>query len=371
MNRPVRVFTVIIFVLAVYSLHAQDPTFSQFDANQIYYNPAYTGYKEEARVELDYRNLWPNVPGKTFPGPLSTYSATGDAYLSIQNRFNAGVGGFVMQDVEGQGFLTTTSAGICYSQHMPNIRGRSDRMDRFKFYLGFKVYYSDIHIDWSRLVFSDQLNPNYGITGPSSFTQTNINNRSYFDVDWGGLMLNNFRAQGKWYNELGFSMAHVLAPNISITGSNADDTRLPRKYDATYRSTISVDNGNFFLGPAVLFENQAKFFEVNPGMDFYLKLNNKNETIPLSIGLYNRFSFILKNEETGEQKINTSAAILVITHRGTFSNGKSALGYNVGVSVDFPYGGLGMQTAGAYEFTAGITIPYHRGDTMRCPFEQF
>src|SRR5437870_4254582 len=92
-----------IFLLAA-ELYAQDPTFSQFDPNQIYYNPAYTGYKKEARVNVSYRNLWPNVPGKVFPSPLSTYSITGDAYLSAHDKFNAGVGVFAMQDIEGQGF---------------------------------------------------------------------------------------------------------------------------------------------------------------------------------------------------------------------------------------------------------------------------
>lgn len=370
--RVLNIFTFIILTLpAVQYLYGQDPSFSQFDPNQIYYNPAYTGYKKVARVELNYRTLWPNVPGKLFPGPLSTYSATGDAYVSIQNKFNAGVGGYVMQDVEGQGFLTTTSAGIMYSQHMPNIRARNDRMDRFNIYLGFKAYYNHIHIDWSRLVFSDQLNANYGITGPSSFTQNTISSRDYFDLDFGLLVRNNFKAQGKWYNELGFSMAHVLVPTIAITGSNSDASRLPRKYVATYRANIALSEGAFYLGPAVLFENQNKFYEVNGGMEVYFRLNNKHETIPLSIGVYDRFSFIVKNSETGQQKVNTSAIIMVITHRGNFASSTNALGYNIGVSVDFPYMGLGMQTAGAYELTMGIIIPYKKSDVLKCPFEAF
>src|ERR1700734_1338439 len=103
------IFLVSLIGSAIISL-AQDPTFSQFDPNQLYYNPAYAGYKKEGRIDLTYRNLWPNVPGKDFPGPLSTYSLTGDAYFNVQDKFIGGAGAFVMQDVEGQGFLTTTSA---------------------------------------------------------------------------------------------------------------------------------------------------------------------------------------------------------------------------------------------------------------------
>ncbi|MBL0308784.1 MAG: PorP/SprF family type IX secretion system membrane protein [Bacteroidetes bacterium] len=364
--------SILFFLLSsLADLQAQDPAFSQYDANQLYYNPAYAGYKKEMRVKTSYRNLWPNVPGKSVPGPLSIYAVMADAYLSIHNKFNAGGGAFVVQRTEGEGFLTTTSVGITYSQHMPGIRTRNDHVDRFNIYLGFKVYYNNIHLDWSRLVFSDQLNATYGLTGGSSFDQTTISSRHYVDFDYGILLRNNFQAKSKWYNEIGFSMGHVLRPAISITGSNGDKTKLPRKYVVSYRSTISLRDENFYISPTVLFENQAKFFEVNAGIDFYMKFKSKKELIPLSVGLYNRFSFILKNSITGESKINTSAVILAITHRGSFASSKNALGYSVGVSVDFPYMGLGMQTAGAYEISLGLSIPYRKRNVMKCPFEAF
>ncbi len=361
----------IAFSLLAVCLYSQDPTFSQFDANQLYYNPAYAGYRKEARLEVTYRDLWPTVPGRQFPGPLATYAATGDAYFSIQNRFNGGAGAFVMQDEEGQGFLTTTSVGIMYSQHMPNIRSKSDKLDRFNVYLGFKAYYNNIHVNWSKFVFSDQLNPDLGITGPSAFNQEVISSRSYFDMDFGVVVRNNFRAKGKWYNEIGFAMAHVLEPSIALTGNNNDADRLPRKYVATYRSNIALAGDYFYLGPTVLFENQAKFYSMNAGLEFYSRLNRKHETIPLSVGVYNRFSVITKNEETGQQKINTSAIIIDITHKGSFSTAKNSLGYSVGFSVDLPYLGLGLQTGGAYELTFGLLLPYKKSDIIKCPFESF
>lgn len=364
---------VLLFSLAVAAseVYAQDPTYSQFDANQTYYNPAYTGYKKDFRVRASYRNQWPNVPGKVFPGPLSNYMASADAFFSILNRFNAGGGVYATQSVAGEGLLTTSSFGISYSQHMPGIRSHKDRMERFSIYFGFKVYYNSIHVDWRRLVFSDQLNATYGITNATTFDQMQNSKRNYIDFDYGILIRNNFRAKGKWYNEIGFAMAHVLKPTISITGSTADGTRLPRKYTFTYRSTIDLQDGNFYISPAVMLENQTKFYEVNGGVDFYMKFKTKRETIPLSIGLYNRFSFILKNSETRQYKINTSAVILSVTHRGNFMNGKYAMGYSIGASVDFPYMGLGMQTAGAYEMTMGVSIPYRKSNKMKCPFEAF
>jgi len=321
---------------------------------------------------MTYRNLWPNVPGKEFPGPLSTYSATGDAYFNIQNKFMGGAGAYVMQDVEGQGYLTTTSAGVFYSQHMPSIRAfRDDKNQpaRFDIYAGFKVYYNHIHIDWSRFVFSDQLNPNYGITGPSSFNQDHLSQRDYFDFDFGVLVRNNFQAKGRWINEIGFAMAHILTPVISITGSNSDITRLPRKYTITYRANIAITENRFYIGPTIMFENQYKFYETLAGLDFYFRMSRKFETVPLSIGIYDRFSEIVKNQVTGQPKVNTSALIVSVTHKGNIPNGRNPLGYSVGFSVDFPYMGLGMQTAGAYEITLGLLIPYKKQDVLKCFFE--
>ena len=370
-RRNFKLLLAALIIFTALDVFGQDPTYSQFDANQLYYNPAYAGYKKEGRISASYRNLWPNVPGKQFPGPLSNYMVTGDAYISVHDRFNAGIGGFVMQNVQGQGYLTTTTAGIMYSQHMPHIRSKSDIMDRFDIYAGFKAYYSNVHIDWSKFVFSDQLNANYGVTGPSAFNQTNISSRGYFDFDFGLLVRNNFRGRGKWFNEIGFAMAHVLVPSTSITGSNSDVTRLPRKYTVTYRSNVALAGDNFFMGPTVLFENQGRFYEMNAGVDFYIKFKSNRDAIPLSVGIYNRFSVFLKNLQTGQAKINTSAIILALNHRGNFSNGKNAVGYFVGFSVDFPYMGLGMQTAGACEANLGIVIPYRKSNKMKCPFESF
>ncbi|MBL0309399.1 MAG: PorP/SprF family type IX secretion system membrane protein [Bacteroidetes bacterium] len=372
MNRYLRIlFLTMPLSLLTLFVVAQDPTFSQFDPNQIYYNPAYSGYKKQTRFAVTYRNLWPNVPGKRFPGPLSTYSITGDSYFSIRNKFNAGAGAFVMQDVEGQGFLTTTSVGVIYAQHLPNIRARKDEMDRFNIYLGFKAYYNHIRVDWSHFVFSDQLSPDYGITGPSSFTQDGISSRNYFDLDAGLLIRNNFQAKGIWYNELGFAMSHILAPSISITGANNDGARLPRKYIATYRSSIAIKEKQFFIGPSVLFENQGKFYAMNVGIDFSLKLKKNQEIMPIGVGIYNRFSVITVNTETNKQKVNTSAIIVSLTHRGTFAQGENPVGYFAGFSVDLPYMGLGMQTAGAYELTLGISIPNRKADIMKCAFETY
>ena len=52
---------------------AQEPTFTQFYANPLYLNPAFAGSNKCPRVNLNYRNEWPNLSGN-----YVTYSASYD-----------------------------------------------------------------------------------------------------------------------------------------------------------------------------------------------------------------------------------------------------------------------------------------------------
>ena len=63
-----------------------------------------------------------------------------------------------MQDVEGEGFLTTNTVGISYAQHFAKIGPKSDALPRFQLSLGFKAYFNSISVNWDKLVFSDDLN---------------------------------------------------------------------------------------------------------------------------------------------------------------------------------------------------------------------
>lgn len=343
---------------------AQDPTYSQYNLNQLYYNPAYTGYHYGYQVTATYRTLWPNVRGKQFPGPLSTYHGWADAFINIKNVYHAGIGLFAMQDVEGEGHLTTSSIGLSYAQHLPKIGFKTDPNPRIKMSVGFKTYFNSIYIDWDKLVFTDQLSVDYGIQGGSAFNHHGTSRKNYFDFDAGLLLLNNFMGQDKWYNEFGFSMAHILAPSISLTGSTEDGIRLPRKYLVSYRGTVSIAKGKLFIGPTILFENQKDFFELNTGIDVFVKPKTSKPIIPLNLSVMNRVSII-------QGKTNTSAIILGLTHKGKFGTRQDSPIYYVGFSVDLPYMGLGMQTSGAYELSVGIIIPPKGSLSIPCPFGTF
>lgn len=58
------VFTALLFTLiaGAGSLKAQDPIFSQFYNNPIYYNPGYIGLNSGFRARFNYRDQWTGIP---------------------------------------------------------------------------------------------------------------------------------------------------------------------------------------------------------------------------------------------------------------------------------------------------------------------
>jgi type IX secretion system PorP/SprF family membrane protein len=343
---------------------AQDPTFSQYNLNQYYYNPAYTGNHGGYQLAATYRSLWPGVPGKVVEGPLSTSYAMFDAYLKSGHSYTAGVGVFAMQDVEGEGFLTTNTVGISYAQHFAKIGPKTDAMPRIQISVGFKAYLNSISVNWDKLVFSDDLSLTQGVTGSSSADHSGVGHKITGDADAGLLMINNFKGKDNWYNEVGFAMAHIISPNESLTGADNISDRVPRKYVVTYRSTAAIAGKRFFIGPTILFENQALFYELNTGLDLFINPRPSNVVRPLCFTVMNRLAI---NPDIA----NTNAIILAMRYKGTAGKNSKVI-YNIGFSVDLPYSGLAMQTRGAYEVSLNVIFPRTHGDNFSaCPYQVY
>ena len=98
--------TVLYVTVFLYFANGQDPTFSQFYANKIYLNPAFAGSQQGLTLATSYRSQWSYVPGG-----FTTYAVSAD----IQEPYlNSSFGFLALQDTEGEGLLTTTTAGLVY-----------------------------------------------------------------------------------------------------------------------------------------------------------------------------------------------------------------------------------------------------------------
>ena len=105
-----RLLATILFAFNIIAVDAQDPSFSQFYANPLNLNPAFTGTTELPRLGLHYRNQWPGR-GATF----TTYSVSYDRILP---KSNAGLGLQMLKDQELNNVINTHSASVSYSHHI-------------------------------------------------------------------------------------------------------------------------------------------------------------------------------------------------------------------------------------------------------------
>jgi type IX secretion system PorP/SprF family membrane protein len=362
--QPLIVSVLLSLVMIPSDTQAQDPTFSQFNLNQYYFNPAYTGYRGGYELAATYRTQWPNVPGKVFLGPLATYYGFGSVSFHEKGNFAGSIGVFAMQKSEGEGYLTTNTFGLSYAQHFAFNVSKSDRDPRLQLSVGFKGYFSTVGVNWDKLVFTDQLSVDYGINPNSGIGQSGTQTTKPFgDIDFGLLLWNNYKAKDKWYNELGFSMSHVLAPYISLTGSKTEVARLQRKIIVNYRSSITLKGEHISFGPIIFFEMQGKFYELNTGIDLYFKFNpSRNIPTPLTFSLLHRLA-------APGYFSNTNAIIVGLTHNGRLErNNKRGDEYYIGFTADFPYQGLAGQTKEAFELTVGFIFRKKVNNGFKCPW---
>ncbi|MDP2385004.1 MAG: type IX secretion system membrane protein PorP/SprF [Bacteroidota bacterium] len=244
-------------LMLAFKSNAQDPQFTQFYANPIYLNPAYTGVTYEHRFIGNYRNQWLGI-AKAY----QTYSASYDYNLA---DMNSGIGFQLWRDVAGSSKLTTTNIGASYSYHIKLTKFQELRG-------GIQFNYVTKTIDQSKLVFNDQLAPGGGAV---SSDVTNINPRIGFVNINSGILLNSTEY---W---VGIAGHNLNAPNTSLTEGSV---RLPMKISVHggYRFVKEKKGGKLlkYVAPALNYRHQQKYDQLDIGV-YYVHF-------PLNLGIWYR-----------------------------------------------------------------------------------
>ena len=136
-------------------LKGQDPQFSQFYNSSLYYNPATAGISQDLRFSSSYRKLWNKIPGD-----LSTYFVSVDYQWSEKK---VGLGLLMLSDNEGLHNLRTQRLELIYSYRIIQDK---DKMLQFGM-SAFSINIKDLKNH--DFIFTDQLDPIYGVVQQSSF----------------------------------------------------------------------------------------------------------------------------------------------------------------------------------------------------------
>ena len=251
---PSYLFVVFLFTGSVKVL-AQDHIYSQFYNAPLYLNPALTGqFEGDLRMNMIYRNQWTGLSGT-----LSYINASAD--LNIPN-FGGGVGIQFNRSTEGTAYLVKNNAAATYSYSVGS--------DNFVLSFGVQAGFTSRQINFSKLVFSDQIDNRLGYE-PGSISAAELPDMAhkYFFDPAGGvnLVYGSFMA--------GAGVYHINQPDESFSGAQA---KLPMRltFNASYRLPLS-GNYNYgstdgaYLIPSVVYYKQGNVTSISAGAQFKYK----------------------------------------------------------------------------------------------------
>lgn len=312
-------------------VHAQDPQFSQFYAAPLYLNPAFAGSTNQGRAGVNYRNQWPAVDAN-----FTTLSAFGDVYLE---DYNSGIGAILTRDYVNLVGLQNISFSVQYSYDLRIIEGLSFRP-------GFEVGITNRSINFGKLVFGDQLDPNTGQIDRGTAEQLRGSSRFYPDISTGGL----FYTPRAW---IGVAAHHLTQPDNSISGETSN-LAIKYSFHGGYKfflkpgvigTGIYARKSERSIAPAVQYRHQGPFDQMDVGAYFTFE--------PLLIGTWYRgVPFKKVNGYSNNESIVMLVGMTVMKGE---SNRRDVL--NIGYSYDYTISQLGPGSGGSHEFSIVYSWP--------------
>jgi len=288
---------------------AQDPQFSQFYANPIYLNPAYTGSIYSHRAVANYRNQWLGIS--------SAYSQYAASYDYNAYKLKSGFGMQFLHDVAGTSLFKTTSVVGSYAY-------RTELNKFIELGVGFAMSLNFKRIDFDRLVFNDQL----FTSSSTSQEQTAYFPKNYLDFN-SGVLLGSLRF---W---AGVTVKHLNKPNIAMSGGA---TKLPilLSFHGGYRFIIKKSGKELkkYISPSFNFRHQQNYDQLDVAISYFI--------LPLEFGVCYR-GLPIKKYDKGY--LNQDALILLFKY--------DILKYNlrIGYSYDLCISKLIFNTSGSHEFS--------------------
>jgi type IX secretion system PorP/SprF family membrane protein len=347
--------TIIIFVVGanLFQLSAQDPFFIHFYNNKSYYNPALTGSRGALSVDLKYKDQWRT----DHIAPFQT------AAISVEESVPCGwfdFGAHYFGDREGDGMLETHQLGGSFVGTAPFSKVWNFRM-------GGSMLWSQKRIDFSKLIFSDQLDPKYGTfdsfgnPNQSSFVPPDNNGRSlsYLTPSVGIVLryaadVKNYRSRKAYLNSLTLGGSYH---NILTLGGNEDRGHISSLLDLRYQTPERI---TFFVEPewAMPFSRSGQYVSITPLFltQFqqelnYLEMGSKLSYMnSLSLGCY----FHLNSPS--DQGANTSWFNFLVEFGKTFEGANNYHRVDFGFSFATNFTGLQNVVGPILEFSMSYQI---------------
>lgn len=245
MNRWV--FILFLFILPEFTF-GQDPGFSQFFANPLYLNPAFSGTTELPRTVLNYRNQWPQK-GSTF----TTYAISFD---QLSKKMNTGYGIQIYHDKELNNIINSSSAAFSYSYHL--------KINQFSFItMGLQAGIVLKQFNANNLIFPSEIDQLSGAISETTLNQYSSENKTYPDFSVGMVGQHN-----EFFG--GVSVHHLTQPDESIIEGDQKG-KLPMKITVhggarSRKFHHGLLSREFTFSPNIIYQQQGSFKQLNMGI---------------------------------------------------------------------------------------------------------
>ena len=282
-----RIIPSVIACLLVSSAFAQDPHFSQYSSTPLLVNPANTGFKNDLRAIINYKNQWSSVAD---PYTTSAFSFDMRTNKGGTNNSYLGLGAQVLHDKAGGNNMSQTQAAI-------NVAGII-KIDAYnKFSTGIMGGLGQRSADYTELRWESQY-ANGAYNGQLNSNETfESNSFSYFDAGAGiawsyGKDQAYISANNGVKATVGFSASHFGIPNASFKANTGE--KLKTKFIGHASMELGKQNTNLTIMPSVYYIQQGSLREILVGSSFRYLLQEgshytgSNKAASISLGVHYR-----------------------------------------------------------------------------------
>lgn len=252
---------------------AQDIHLSQYDANPLYVNPAFTGFqldnKQLLRCNINYRNQNLNVLGS------SNKTSVLGLDMRLGNKFSIGqmlINNSINNSFNSFNFLLSGSYKI--------INKDPDGNDRHNLLVGLQMGFIQKSFSLNSFTYDSQ----YSASNASGF-DSNLptgetfgkQNDTHFDMNMG--VFYKFIDENKKYSPFGgFSIYHLTQPNQALSGNVFSQT--PMRF-TLHGGCSYTFNKELSILPQFIFMDQGKAKELNVGVMAYYKIKDTSNYEPM------------------------------------------------------------------------------------------
>lgn len=361
MKRKIK-YLVVALALS-FGTKAQDISYSQFDLNTMYTNPAFSSFEEDNRILSIFRNQW-NGFAENFN---SNYIEFGFSISDLKKRrisngqLSASAGLFLNQDIYNNVFKT-------YEIGIVPVTIHSQLSRNYFLSTGISNTIRINSLDWNSLVFTDQINDFNNQIGVSNVQlPENFNQTTWVDPSIGIILTrhSNLLNQAANTSFVGFSWHHFVPPIKSFYNNQNEISTIPQKI---------IIHGQYLSQFRLLSSNSLKFWKlsyqhiqqgsravVNDDIGLSLTMQNK---LQLELGCF----YSIGRQTIGGEQVRLMSESIIPMLRIRMQIGRN-LGMELSYSYDFNVSKLNnTNTIATNEISLNI---YHfkKKKSNICPFQ--